>query len=176
MVQRYTGQRQEKNVIRGCFGGVKETFVLTGSDDGQIYVWHRDSGALLEILKGHGKGSVNCVAWHPKENRLFASCSDDHTVHVWEPPPVFEVEENLSSVEEAETIMGEKPLQPQTSSAQSAISSVGEKGLTSPRITPTSHSPTPPPNLTPAATALRNEMITTPSPTGSDELVIGVTV
>jgi WD40 repeat protein len=55
--------------------------------DGCVYVWHRDTGALLEILKGHGRGSVNQVAWHPLEPRLFASCSDDRTVRVWEPPP-----------------------------------------------------------------------------------------
>ena len=48
-------------------------------------MWHRDTGSLLEALPGHGEGSVNCVAWNPRHERMFASCSDDHTIRVWEP-------------------------------------------------------------------------------------------
>lgn len=55
--------------------------------DGNVYVWHRDTGTLLEVLSGHGEGSVNSVAWHPRNERMFASCSDDHTIRIWEAPP-----------------------------------------------------------------------------------------
>lgn len=53
--------------------------------DGKAYVWHRDTGALLEALPGHGEGSVNSVAWNPRHERMFASCSDDNTIRIWEP-------------------------------------------------------------------------------------------
>ena len=42
---------------------------------------------LLETLPGHGEGSVNSVAWNPRDERMFASCSDDHTVRIWEALP-----------------------------------------------------------------------------------------
>ena len=50
----------------------------------QVYVWHRHSGTLLEVLPGHS-GAVNAVAWCPSKS-MFASASDDHTVRVWAPP------------------------------------------------------------------------------------------
>ena len=55
--------------------------------DGKVYVWHRDTGELLEALGGHGPGSVNSVAWNPRDPRVFASCSDDRTVRIWEAQP-----------------------------------------------------------------------------------------
>jgi sugar lactone lactonase YvrE len=57
------------------------------TSDGNVYVWHRNTGALLEVLAGHGQGSVNSVAWNPRNERMFASCSDDHTIRIWETPP-----------------------------------------------------------------------------------------
>ncbi|KAJ7085797.1 WD40 repeat-like protein [Mycena belliarum] len=87
MARKYTGQRQTQDIIRSCFGGFESNFVISGSEDGNVYVWHRDTGVLLEVLEGHGEGSVNCVAWNPRNERMFASCSDDHTIRIWEAPP-----------------------------------------------------------------------------------------
>ncbi|KAH9928530.1 WD40 repeat-like protein [Epithele typhae] len=88
VVRKYSGHNHSKHVIRSCFGGFEGNFVVSGSEDGNVYIWHRDSGTLLEALTGHGEGSVNSVAWNPVNECMFASCSDDKTVRIWETPPM----------------------------------------------------------------------------------------
>lgn len=36
----------------------------------------------MQPLEGHS-GTVNCVAWSPTNPFVFASASDDQSVHVW---------------------------------------------------------------------------------------------
>lgn len=105
IIRKFTGQRQGHHVIRSCFGGVDENFIVSGSEgdeffyqlhfeqcidsadiDGKVYVWHRETGVLLEVLNGHGDGSVNDVAWNPRNPNMFASCSDDCSIRIWESP------------------------------------------------------------------------------------------
>ncbi|WAR56506.1 hypothetical protein PtB15_7B355 [Puccinia triticina] len=81
LIRRYVGQKQNTHIIQSCFGGLDRNFILSGSEDGQIYVWHMETGALIEVLGGHGPGSVNAVAWNAAHHPpIFASASDDHSV------------------------------------------------------------------------------------------------
>jgi WD repeat-containing protein 26 len=83
-VHRYQGRREEKGrfVVRCCFGGFRRSFVLSGSEECKVFVWHRGTGELLAELDGHS-GTVNSVAWNPVANHMFASSSDDKSIHIW---------------------------------------------------------------------------------------------
>ncbi|KAI9828590.1 MAG: hypothetical protein M1826_005972 [Phylliscum demangeonii] len=86
VVHRFVGQQQGQFVIRSSFGGATESFVISGSEDSRIYVWHKDTGALVETLEGHDGGCVNAIAWNPADPGMFASAGDDRRVRIWSRP------------------------------------------------------------------------------------------
>ena len=56
--------------------------IVSGSGDGTVKVWDRESGACAQTLKGHG-GWVPSVAFSP-DGRQIVSGSGDGTVKVWD--------------------------------------------------------------------------------------------
>ncbi|KAL9110116.1 MAG: hypothetical protein Q9227_005310 [Pyrenula ochraceoflavens] len=83
VVRRYQGQQQGKFVIRSTLGGAAENFVVSGSEDSYIYVWHKENGQLVEALRGDDLGCVNAVSWNPHNPGMFASAGDDKKVRIW---------------------------------------------------------------------------------------------
>ncbi|KAK9375931.1 WD40-repeat-containing domain protein [Lipomyces chichibuensis] len=82
LARKCVGQQQSEFIIRSCFGGMADNFIVSGSEDASIYVWKKDDASLIEVLSGHTKG-VNSVAWNPKNKYMFASASDDNTIRIW---------------------------------------------------------------------------------------------
>ncbi|KAK4408183.1 WD repeat-containing protein WDS [Sesamum angolense] len=50
---KYNGHKQQKYVIRSCFGGLNSMFIASGSEDSKVYIWNRRSSNPIEILSGH---------------------------------------------------------------------------------------------------------------------------
>ncbi|KAM5442190.1 hypothetical protein MferCBS31731_002564 [Microsporum ferrugineum] len=87
VVRRFLGQQQGNFLIRSAFGGAAENFVVSGSEDAKIYIWHKENSQLVEALEGHVSGCVNAVAWNPTDPGMFASAGDDRKVRVWMKQP-----------------------------------------------------------------------------------------
>ncbi|CAN8267672.1 unnamed protein product [Cochlearia groenlandica] len=80
----FSGHKQSKYVIRSCFGGLDSSFIASGSEDSQVYIWNLKNAKPLEVLSGHSM-TVNCVSWNPRNPRMLASASDDQTIRIWGP-------------------------------------------------------------------------------------------
>ncbi|KAL2900342.1 WD repeat-containing protein WDS-like protein [Bienertia sinuspersici] len=79
---KYVGHEQNKYVIRSCFGGFNNSFIASGSENSEVYIWNRQKSDPIAILYGHSM-TVNSVSWNPRNSRMMASASDDQTVRIW---------------------------------------------------------------------------------------------
>jgi nuclear receptor interaction protein len=79
----YKGHCNVKTVKDVNFFGLQDEYVVSGSDDGNLFIWDRASGKLVNILEGDGE-VVNVVQGHPYEPVLAVS-GIDHTIKIFGP-------------------------------------------------------------------------------------------
>ena len=71
-------------------------YVVTGSDEGNVYLYDSDNGKIKNILKGH-ENHVNVVSVNKEKMLLSTSGIDDYAI-LWESNNVTKI--NLKSIEE----------------------------------------------------------------------------
>ncbi|RXG43677.1 hypothetical protein VDGE_01283 [Verticillium dahliae] len=81
-VQKFLGHTGGACLIRSAFGGANESFVVSGSEDGSILIWHKNSGVAVEKLQGHSP-RTNAVVWNPTDPCMIASCGDEGVIKIW---------------------------------------------------------------------------------------------
>lgn len=57
--------------------------ILAANDNQDIKLWDIEIGKEIVKLSGH-LDKVTCVAFHPKNERILASCSYDKTIKIWD--------------------------------------------------------------------------------------------
>ncbi|KAL8150645.1 hypothetical protein V2J09_020453 [Rumex salicifolius] len=82
VISKYKGHKRSRFLLHSCFGGFEQSFIASGSEDSQVYIWQRATGELLSVLPGHS-GAVNCMSWNPTNPHMLASASDDRTIRIW---------------------------------------------------------------------------------------------
>jgi nuclear receptor interaction protein len=79
----YRGHCNIKTVKDVNFFGLDDEYVVSGSDDGNLFIWNRKTTQLVNILEGDGE-VVNVVQGHPYETMLAVS-GIDHTIKIFSP-------------------------------------------------------------------------------------------
>jgi DDB1- and CUL4-associated factor 6 len=79
----YKGHCNVKTVKDVNFYGLDDEFVVSGSDDGHVFIWDRKTTQLVNILAGDGE-IVNVIQPHPYEP-LLAVSGIDSTIKLFSP-------------------------------------------------------------------------------------------
>ncbi|KAK0140707.1 WD and tetratricopeptide repeats protein 1 [Merluccius polli] len=88
---RYCGHCNTTTDIKEAnFFGSKGQYIVSGSDDGSLFIWEKETTNLVRILQGD-ESIVNCLQPHPSYCFL-ATSGIDPVVRLWNPRPEVEME------------------------------------------------------------------------------------
>ncbi|BAM80810.1 hypothetical protein, conserved [Cyanidioschyzon merolae strain 10D] len=82
-VRCFLGHRNAITIKEVNFYGPNDEYVISGSDDGRVYIWDRYTGDLIQVFLAD-RDVVNCVEKHPYEPYLV-TCGIDATIKLWRP-------------------------------------------------------------------------------------------
>lgn len=81
---RYQGHRNNATVKGVNFFGPKSEYVISGSDCGNIFIWDKNTEAVVQWMAGDQQGVVNCLEGHP-HIPVLATSGLDYDVKIWVP-------------------------------------------------------------------------------------------
>jgi ribosome assembly protein RRB1 len=80
----------------------RQEYVAAGNPNGQIDLWDlRNSHQPLHTFQAH-LGQINCLDWHPNDESLLISGSNDRQIKVWNIKEDRETKENKDTKETKE--------------------------------------------------------------------------
>lgn len=79
--RQYRGHCNVRTVKDVNYFGPDDEYVVSGSDDGNFFIWDRKTGELVNLLEGDGE-VVNVIQGHPYEC-LLAVSGIDHTIKIF---------------------------------------------------------------------------------------------
>ncbi|KJE97808.1 hypothetical protein CAOG_07902 [Capsaspora owczarzaki ATCC 30864] len=82
-IQAYVGHLNVQTVKDVAFFGPESEFVVSGSDDGRIFIWRKDNAKLVQLLDGD-RDVVNCMTGHPFDP-VMATSGIESSVKIWQP-------------------------------------------------------------------------------------------
>jgi WD repeat-containing protein 42A len=97
-VCKYTGHCNMRTVKSVSFFGPNQNYVMSGSDDGNIFIWEKKSGDLVNLIKGD-RDVVNVLSGHPFDP-ILATVGIDNSVKIFSP-----ISPQMNSLENAPTVM-----------------------------------------------------------------------
>ncbi|XP_034827389.1 DDB1- and CUL4-associated factor 8 [Maniola hyperantus] len=81
---RYSGHRNIATFKGVSFFGPKSEYIVSGSDCSYIYIWEKESEAIVQWMEGDMNGVVNCIETHPRFP-VMATSGLDKDVKLWIP-------------------------------------------------------------------------------------------
>ncbi|XP_042229786.1 DDB1- and CUL4-associated factor 8-like isoform X2 [Homarus americanus] len=94
---RYSGHRNNATVKGVNFFGPGSQYVISGSDCGNIFFWHRETESIVQCMPGDENGVVNVLEPHPHIPVLATSGLDDD-IKIW--VPTCEEDPSLPNLEQ----------------------------------------------------------------------------
>lgn len=80
MLNEYVGHKNTDYRIDSCLNS-KDTHILSGSEDGLVYIWDLIDSKLVHKLPHPGQKVVHSISYHPSETCLITAAGD--TMYVW---------------------------------------------------------------------------------------------
>lgn len=81
MLNEYLGIKNSNYKIESCLNQ-SDSHILSGSEDGKVYVWDLVKGDLYDTLDHNTVRTVHSISHHPSQPVLLSACGDQ--IFVWE--------------------------------------------------------------------------------------------
>lgn len=80
LLNEYSGHQNTSFSIQSCFSN-SDGQILSGSEDGRVYIWDLLSNMVLKSFQAHSKATCS-IAYHPSQD-LLLTASYDGTAKIW---------------------------------------------------------------------------------------------